>query len=115
MRFVRRFFVIAAFVVLAAMTVAADSQTPSFFTTSYNSAHWYGDPSIAVTDMGLVHPASGLVRLGGITASIRAYSYGQYVIGTTASGGLLDVSFSSGTWRYTGIEGTADGHVTAWW
>ncbi len=111
-----RSFAVVAVLVLALVGIAqAADDTPTMFTTSYNSAHWTGAQAIAANDIGIVHPASGTVRLGTITATILAYQRGQYAIARTAEGGLLEIEFSVGTWRYTGIEGSAEGIVTAWW
>jgi hypothetical protein len=100
---------------LSALALTLALSSPSLFLTQTTSAHWYGAPAISAADIGLVHPASGTMRLGRLTARILVYERGQYAIAETAEGGLLDVSFADGTWRYTGIEGTAQGAVLAWW
>jgi hypothetical protein len=100
---------------LSALALMLALSAPSMFLVQTTSVHWYGAPAISVFDIGLVHPASGTMRLGTLTARIIVYEKGQYAIGETAEGGLLDISFTTGGWRYTGIEGTAQGYVLAWW
>ena len=121
MKFVRGLIVVVVFgAVIAGVcglmpaAAASSDDTPVMLAVSTTSAHWVGAPAIGSTDVGIVHPASNLIRLGNVTATIQGYRYGQYAVATT-TGGILEIEFAALTWRYIGAEGSAEGAITAWW